>query len=113
MLVTSRHFVLERADLDPDSSWMTETDPETWILVIDGNGQIGSAETAVGDAIFMEADSAVMKAGPHGMSVLIASSGAEPIASLLWGCTARVNGAAHTSSVPPSAESDEIIEVLT
>ncbi len=61
VLVTSRHFVLERADLDPGASWMTEADQEAWILVIDGNGQIGSAETAVGGAIFMEADSAVAK----------------------------------------------------
>jgi mannose-6-phosphate isomerase len=112
VLVASPHFVLERADLDPESNWTLETDRETWILVIEGNGRIGSTETAVGDAIFMEADNAGAKAGAQGLSLLIAYPGPDPIASLLRDCTARVNGVAG-ASVVARPESDEIIEVLT
>jgi len=113
VLVTSRHFVLERVDLDPGSNWTLETDRETWILVIEGDGRIGSAETAVGDAIFMEADSAGMETGPDGMTILIAYPGPDPIAPLLRDCASHANGAAGASAVVPFPESDKIIEVQT
>ena len=43
VLVTSRHFVLERIELPAGSGWALLAEPETWILVLDGHAAIGLA----------------------------------------------------------------------
>ena len=63
LLVASPHFVLERIDLPPNSSWELQAEQETWVLVIEGYAQIGLMNAFVGEAIFMEADRTSLKVG--------------------------------------------------
>jgi mannose-6-phosphate isomerase len=79
VLIASPQFVLERIDLQANSNWALDADRETWILVIEGNGRIGLTNATVGDAIFIEADSASIEVGPAGMSGLIAYPGPIPL----------------------------------
>jgi mannose-6-phosphate isomerase len=113
VLVTSQHFVLERIDLQANSSWALETDRETWILAIEGKGRIGRTNTTVGDAIFVEADSAGIEVGPDGLSILIAYPGPDPIASLLQDCAGQTTTSAGASAVAHSRTSSKIVEVQT
>ena len=107
VLVASSHFVFERIDLQANSLWGLRTDREAWILVIEGEGRIGRANATVGDAIFIESDSAGIDVGSSGMSILIAYPGPDPIASLLQDFSGRM-------TKPTDALSgSEIIEVLT
>jgi mannose-6-phosphate isomerase len=46
VLVASRHFVLERVDLQEASSWALLAEPETWVLVLDGHAAIGLGRIA-------------------------------------------------------------------
>lgn len=112
-LVTSPHFVLERIDLPPNSSWVLDTDRETWILLVEGNGRIGSMKATVGDAIFMEADSAGIEVGPDGMSGLIAYPGPDPIAALLQEGAGRTTKSAGKSTAVHALKASELIEVKT
>jgi mannose-6-phosphate isomerase len=105
VLVASQHFVLERVDLSANSNWALNADRETWILVIEGSGRIAMTDTAVGDAVFIEADRTGIEVGPDGMSGLVAYPGPDPIASLLQDAGART--AVH------SPKSNEIVEVQT
>ena len=56
---------------------------ETWILVIEGHAQIGLLNAFVGEAIFVEADHASLKAGSRGLKGLLAYLGPAPIPGLL------------------------------
>jgi mannose-6-phosphate isomerase len=105
VLIASQHFVLERVDLSANSNWSLNADQETWILVIEGNGRIGLTATAVGDAMFIEADRTSIEVGPEGMSGLVAYPGPGPVASLLQ------DGGARTAVHSP--KSNEIVEVQT
>lgn len=105
VLVASPQFVLERIDLQPNSHWALETDRETWILVIEGRGRIGRTNATMGDAIFIEADSAGIEVGPNGMGGLVAYPGPDPLVSLLQDCTGRMN-----RSPAASGASGKIIE---
>ncbi|MDA9534093.1 class I mannose-6-phosphate isomerase [Bradyrhizobium sp. CCBAU 25338] len=105
VLVASPQFVLERIDLQPNSHWALETDRETWILVIEGRGRIGRTNATMGDAIFVEADSAGIEVGPNGMGGLVAYPGPDPLVSLLLDCTGRMN-----RSPAASGASGKIIE---
>ncbi|AWO92060.1 MULTISPECIES: class I mannose-6-phosphate isomerase [Bradyrhizobium] len=109
VLVASSPFVLERIDLQANSHWELDTDLEAWLLVIDGKGRIGRANVTVGEAIFIEADSAGIDIGPSGMSILLAYPGPDPIASLLQDCT----GLTKNSAAAQAPTSSEIIEVPT
>jgi mannose-6-phosphate isomerase len=82
-LTASPHFVLERIDLPANSNWALNADQETWILLIEGQAQIGPISASLGDAIFAEADRADIEVGPDGMSGLIAYPGPDPTMSLL------------------------------
>jgi mannose-6-phosphate isomerase len=82
-LIESQHFILEHIDLPANSSWALNADLETWILVVGGHARIGSTETSVGNAIFIEADHTEIDVGPDGMNGLIAYPGPNPMMSLL------------------------------
>ena len=98
LLVTSQHFVLERIDLPPNSNWMLHAEQETWLLVIEGYAQIGLMNAFVGEAIFLEADNARLKAGPDGLTALLAYQGAKVDPSLLRKLDERVTGSAVRQS---------------
>jgi mannose-6-phosphate isomerase len=98
-LIANPHFVLERIELAANSTWSLKADRETWILVIEGRARIGATDTAVGDAVFVEADRAGIEVGPDGMSGLIAYPGPDPVMSLLQECGERMNRSAGTSAL--------------
>jgi len=112
VLIASQHFVLERVDLPANSNWALNAEQETWILVIEGNGRIGLTDTAVGDAIFIEADRTGIEVGADAMRTLIAYPGPDCVASLLQDCGARTTKSAGTSAVH-SPKSNEIVEAQT
>jgi len=75
VLVASPHFVLERIDLPANSNWELHAEHETWILVLDGYARIGLMNAFVGEAIFVEADDASLRAGAGGLTALLAYLG--------------------------------------
>ena len=83
VLVASRHFVLERVDLQEASSWALVAEPETWVLVLDGHAAIGLATVSIGQAIFVGGDRSSIEVGANGLTALIAYPAARPIDSLL------------------------------
>jgi mannose-6-phosphate isomerase len=82
-LVASRHFVLERVDLQEASSWALVAEPETWVLVLDGHAAIGLATVSVGQAVFAGGGRSSIEVGANGLTALIAYPAARPIVSLL------------------------------
>jgi mannose-6-phosphate isomerase len=72
LLITCPYFVLERIDLPPQSVWELDAPSETWLLVIDGHARLGPTDLYAGDALFMDADRAILGAGPDGLSGLVA-----------------------------------------
>ena len=83
VLVASRHFVIERVDLQEASSWALVAEPETWVLVLDGHAAIGLATASIGQAIFVSGDRSSIEVGANGLTALIAYPAARPIDSLL------------------------------
>jgi mannose-6-phosphate isomerase len=112
-LIADPHFVLERIDLEANSNWALDTDRETWILVIEGSGRIGLTDATVGDAIFIEADSAGIEVGPDGMSGLIAYAGPDPIEFLLHDRARPIAGSAGIAAAVLTPRSDSFIEART
>jgi mannose-6-phosphate isomerase len=111
-LIASPHFVIERIDLQANSSWTLIADQETWILVIEGRARIGLISASVGDAVFAQADRPGIEVGPDGMSCLIAYQGPNPTMSLLQESGEQMTKSTGTSAVR-SIRSKEIIEVQT
>src|SRR6478735_5167280 len=105
ILVASKHFVLERVELPPGSSWALLAEPETWILVLDGHAAIGLTAASIGRAIFIAGGRTSIEVGNNGLSALIAYPASRPIDSLLQRlgeqCGKPVNPA--TPSVPQIA----------
>src|SRR6185437_9801250 len=83
VLVASRHFVLERVDLQEASSWALVAEPETWVLVLDGHAAIGLATVSIGQAMFVGGGRTSIEVGADGLTALIAYPASRPIVSLL------------------------------
>lgn len=83
LLVSSPHFVFERIDLAPNSSWCLDADQETWLLVLSGSAIAGSFDVATGDALFAQADRIDIHPGAIGVVGLVAYMGGRPIPNLL------------------------------
>jgi len=83
LLASSPHFVFERIDLAPNSSWYLEAERETWLLVLSGSAIAGSFEVATGDAIFAQSDHVDIHPGAIGMVGLVAYTGGGPVPHLL------------------------------
>jgi len=83
LLVSSPHFVFERIDLAPNSSWYLEAERETWLLVLSGSAIAGSFEVATGDALFAQSDRVDIHPGAVGMVGLVAYTGGGPVPHLL------------------------------
>ena len=56
LLVSGRHFVLERMELLAGSAWQLKAERETWLLVLAGSATAGEFAISKGDAIFAKAD---------------------------------------------------------
>jgi mannose-6-phosphate isomerase len=83
VLVASSHFILERIDLPPNSSWRLDAEQETWVLVIEGHVQVELMNAFVGEAIFVEADQTNLKVGTRGFKGLVAYLGPKPKPNVL------------------------------
>jgi mannose-6-phosphate isomerase len=83
LLVSGPHFVLERIDLPPHSTWCLEAKRETWVLVLSGDAIAGSFDVAAGDAVFAQSDRVDIHAGTLGLVGLVAYTGVGPIPNLL------------------------------
>jgi mannose-6-phosphate isomerase len=71
LLVACPQFVFERVELLPGSGWEMAAATETWLLVIDGAAAIGPVHAAVGEAVFLEHDRALILPGAAGMTALV------------------------------------------
>lgn len=83
LLLASPQFVLEHLELPPGSNWELVALRETWLFMLDGAGRIGSIDTRVNDALFLEADRAQIRAGSAGLKGLMAYVGCDPMPNLL------------------------------
>ena len=83
MLVASPHFVFERIELAPNSSWRLDADRETWFLVLAGSGVAGTFDAITGDALFAQADRVDIRTGAMGLIAVVAYTGNRPIPNLL------------------------------
>lgn len=107
VLVANPHFVLEHVDLAAGSNWTLDANRETWVLVIEGRARIGLTDAKIGDAVFVEADSAGIEPGPDGAGCLIAYPGPDHVVSLLQESGVRMT----TSAGTPAARSPASIEI--
>ena len=83
LLVSGPHFVLERINLAPNSTWSLEAKRETWLLVLSGDAVAGSFAVAAADAVFAQSDRVDIHAGKTGMMGLAAYTGIGPVSHLL------------------------------
>jgi mannose-6-phosphate isomerase len=83
LLVSSPHFVFERINLAPASSWSLEAERETWLLVLSGSAIAGPFALGVGEALFAQSDGVEITASAIGMVGLVAYTGGNPIPNLL------------------------------
>ncbi len=89
LLVANPHFVLERIDLPPNSTWKLCAERETWLLVLDGRAKVGLINAFVGEAVFVEDDRARIDVGSDGMKGLLAYLGPDPCPFLLQSCVGQ------------------------
>ena len=83
LLVSGTHFVLERINLAPNSTWSLEAKRETWLLVLSGDAVAGSFAVVAADAVFAQSDRVDIHAGKTGMVGLAAYTGIGPVPHLL------------------------------
>ncbi len=72
------HFIVERIDLAPQSNWHLSAEKESWILVLDGEVQIGRTRASAGEALLVDHEACVLEAGPGPVRALLAYPGAQP-----------------------------------
>ncbi len=83
LLVSDRHFVLERMELPADSTWQLDAQRETWLLVLSGSASAGNFSIAMGDAVFAQSDSVAIGVGGDGLVALVAYTGMGPAPGIL------------------------------
>ena len=84
LLASNPHFVFERLELEPDSSWGLDASRETWLLILKGRARAGAFDVARGDAVFAQAERVELRAGETGVVCLVAYTGrGGPIPQLL------------------------------
>jgi mannose-6-phosphate isomerase len=83
LLLASPHFVLERIDLSPKSTWQLHAERETWLFILAGSARVGTAGAARGEAFFLDADTTTVEVGAEGLKALLAYPGSEPDPDLL------------------------------
>jgi mannose-6-phosphate isomerase len=89
VLVSSPHFILERIELPANANCELRAERETWILIMAGHARIRLMNAFVGEAIFLEADDASLRAGANGLTALLAYPGPEIDPGLLRKLDAR------------------------
>ena len=102
LLVSSPHFVFERINLPPASSWCLQAERETWFLVISGSAISGSIEVITGEALFAQSDRVEIQTGALGVVGLVAYTGGGVVANLLQRLTQKASPA-PASLIPAKA----------
>jgi mannose-6-phosphate isomerase len=105
LLVADPHFVLERFDLPPHSSWVFEAKQETWLFVIRGSAQIESFDLLQAGVVFADDQLAQINVGENGLKALAAYPGADIKPRLLRKLDATSGVSASGPPVPPSLQS--------
>jgi len=75
LLTSNSHFMFERIELAPNSTWCLEANHETWLLVVGGSARAGSFDVTTGDAVFAQSDHVNIRAGGDGLVGLVAYTG--------------------------------------
>jgi mannose-6-phosphate isomerase len=75
LLVNDPHFVLERLDLPPDTSWRMEATRETWLIALSGAATMRSGEITAGSAVFATFDQVDVHVGEMPLTCLVAYVG--------------------------------------
>lgn len=83
LLASSPSFVFERLELAPKIQWEIHPKQEMWLFVIEGQAQIGALKAFIGETIFLEGESALLRIGSPGLKCLIAYPGSTPNLKLL------------------------------
>ena len=83
VLVESPHFVLERIELPTATRWELNAMTETWIYALAGTARIDALAAAPGDALCMDAQTAVVDALSGPWTGLVAYVGQAPQPELL------------------------------
>jgi mannose-6-phosphate isomerase len=71
-LAVCPYFMLERIDLKPHSKFATHATGETWLLALEGNAHLGTARLAIGEAMFLQAETATIETDETKFSCLVA-----------------------------------------
>ncbi|MGB8365702.1 MAG: class I mannose-6-phosphate isomerase [Rhizomicrobium sp.] len=98
LLVVDSHFVLERFDLPPRSSWSFDAERETWLFVVSGSARIGSFDMALAGVAFVEDEQVRIEVGQNGMKALVAYPGPAVATDLL---RSLYSPTAHPAFGPP------------
>jgi mannose-6-phosphate isomerase len=97
LLASDPHFVFERIELEPDSSWHLDASRETWIFILSGAARAGPLDVVRGQTVFAQAEQIDFRASEKGVVCLAAYTGRDgPIAQLLRRVTQPSTRAAST-----------------
>lgn len=102
LLVTDTHFVLERLDLLPGTTWRMEAAQETWLLALSGAATIRSSDITAGSAVFATFDQFEIRVGDAPLTCLVAYVG-DVKRDLLHPIAPSISDRATAIKVPPSA----------
>jgi len=101
LLVANPHFVLERVELAPGSRWEINAEQETWMLLLEGDAKSDLMPASRGEAVFLAAQSASIRAGDHGTKALLAYASGKVLPKLLH----SLDGQGSSLRVPEQAPS--------
>jgi mannose-6-phosphate isomerase len=77
LLVADPHFVWERFDLPPHSSWSLDAERETWLFAMRGSARIGSFDLAQAGVVFADDEQTRIDVGENGLTALASYASAE------------------------------------
>jgi mannose-6-phosphate isomerase len=105
VLVANPYFILERVELAPGSRWEINAEHETWMLLLDGDAKFDLMPASRGEAVFLDARSAIVRAGDNGAKALLAYVGGSALPNLLQsldgqGTSPRVSEPAPSTTEP-------------
>jgi mannose-6-phosphate isomerase len=103
LLVSSPHFILEKIDALPRSTWSIEAQHETWLLVLSGHARVGLLNVGPGEAVFLEDEETTLQPSALGMQALIAYEARQPDMMVLRPVHEREPDAAGVASSPVAA----------
>ena len=102
LLAANPHFVTEKIELQPESRYRLRAGPETWLLAIAGDAQVGGLEVKRGEVLYLEGERPAILSGTSGLQALIAYPGPTPTVDLLQesGAAASVQASMQRAGAP-------------